>query len=153
MYSLPFDDYLKTLNPPIKFSFHTTACWRGYYGTWEISNIMLFLTFLQAYISMDPKKVLGIRDFFPESTGKVKAEWFSGTIRIPLSGQSEYYHGGFGYSYDSFLHIEVVNGDVISTGVFTQSENENEKTAIIKQNSKKHFRIANVISWFTSKLK
>ena len=51
MYSLPFDDYLGKLNPKPKLIFPTTACWRGYYGKWEIRESNLFLIELEAYLS------------------------------------------------------------------------------------------------------
>jgi hypothetical protein len=153
MHSLPFNQYLKTLNPKIEFAFHSTACMRGYYGTWEISNNMLFLTFLQAYASIEPEKILGIKDFFPQSSGKVKAEWFSGTLRIPLSGESEYFHGGFGHVYDSYLRLEVMNGDFVSTSVFHESQKEKTKPMLTRKFQLKPFRFANVIEWINSRLK
>jgi hypothetical protein len=42
MASEPLSSYLKT-KPDIKFVICTTACWRGYFGTWEIIDDELYL--------------------------------------------------------------------------------------------------------------
>lgn len=38
MVTEPLLPYLKALNNKVKFQYETTACWRGYLGTWELKN-------------------------------------------------------------------------------------------------------------------
>mgnify|MGYP001678852647 FL=1 len=38
------------------------ACWRGYYGTWEIRDKKLFLTNIEAYL--DYNNIVGVEYFF-----------------------------------------------------------------------------------------
>ena len=112
MYTEPFADYLERLNPKPKLIFPTTACWRGYYGKWEIKDNQLFLIELEAYLSPD-WEVVGKKYFFPFVKGPVKADWFTGVLSTPLDGRSEYWHGGYGYHYDFYDHIEILEGQVI----------------------------------------
>lgn len=48
MYTEPFNSFFTKNNIELKFS--SAACWRGYYGTWEIRDRKLFLTNIKAYL-------------------------------------------------------------------------------------------------------
>lgn len=43
MASLPLDQYFEGLKEKSLFSPTSTACWRGYVGTWEIEDAKLYL--------------------------------------------------------------------------------------------------------------
>ncbi|HDY7459589.1 TPA: hypothetical protein RQJ47_002560 [Vibrio vulnificus] len=77
--------------------FISTACWRGYVGTWEITNRKLYLT------SVDGKYIV---------TAPVFADWYCGTLVIPESEPGEYFHGGWGHDYAKNKLITIVNGEV-----------------------------------------
>jgi len=49
MASEPLSDYLKT-RPEIRFAIASTACWRGYFGTWEIIDDQLYVVELKGKI-------------------------------------------------------------------------------------------------------
>lgn len=64
----------------------SSACWRGYKAEWIISNDQLYLTgifsccFNKDSIKADLKELFGNKVM----DGKVKADWFSGIIRVNL---------------------------------------------------------------------
>lgn len=60
MYAAPFNSFLTKNNIELKFP--STACWRGYYGTWEIRDRKLFLTNIEAYL--DYNNIVGVKYFF-----------------------------------------------------------------------------------------
>ncbi|NMC58098.1 MAG: hypothetical protein GYA51_01685, partial [Candidatus Methanofastidiosa archaeon] len=105
MASEPLNQYLRNLKPKPIFLPPSTACWRGYYGTWEIRTNQLYLISLIAYTG-DHKKV-GLEFLFPGETS-VFAEWFSGALRIPQGKILRYIHFGYEsvYERDLFLNFE-----------------------------------------------
>ncbi|EGU0150146.1 hypothetical protein JFQ72_004392 [Vibrio parahaemolyticus] len=77
---------------------YSSACWRGYVGTWEIKDRRLFLNSLQGKYKL--------------KTGPIAADWFTGQLIIPESGQGEYFHGGWGYDYAQNKVVTIVKGVV-----------------------------------------
>ena len=81
----PLAQYLET-RKDIVFGPMSTACWRGYTGTWEIKDNKLFLIHLKACIFTDPDTPKYERDLnylFPDQE-IVFADWFTGQISIPM---------------------------------------------------------------------
>ena len=64
MYAEPFNSFLTKNN--IEFKFSSTACWRSYYGTWEIRDRKLFLTNIEAYL--DYNNIVGVEYFSHEKS-------------------------------------------------------------------------------------
>lgn len=60
MYTEPFNSFLTKNNIELKFP--STACWRRYYGTWEIRDRKLFLTNIEGYL--DYNNIVGVEYFF-----------------------------------------------------------------------------------------
>ncbi len=123
----PLDRYLR--NKEIEFACPSTACWRGYYGTWEIKNSMLFLVGLVAYVK--GYKEVGIDFLFPGQK-EVFASWFSGEIRIPTGKMLEYVHMDYcsRYEKDNFLTFE--NGILITKRVVYNTKNA-DPTLLLKR--------------------
>ncbi len=80
----------------------STACWRGYQGTWEIKNGRFYLVDLQGRFQL--------RDGDP-----ILADWFSGVLRVPQGEEIEYVHMGFGTVYEQELRIRIENGVVVKS--------------------------------------
>lgn len=77
----------------------STACWRGYIGTWEIREGRLYLKRIQGRYEMigdDP----------------ILADWFSGILRIPRGGLLQYVHMGFESVHERDLFVKVDGGRV-----------------------------------------
>jgi len=115
MASLPFGQYLDDLNNTPKFRWQSTACWRGYTGTWKIKDDKLFLIGLDGYIRTIDKRnqKFDISYFFPEQN-EVFAEWFTGEIRIPIGELLQYIHMGYASVYEKDLLIQIEDGMVIN---------------------------------------
>lgn len=79
----------------------TTACWRGYVGTWELKAGRLYL-----------KRVTG--RFLYEGDEPIFAYWVTAVLRIPEGEQLQYVHMGFGSVYEYERHIKIENGLVVA---------------------------------------
>jgi len=111
----PLEQYIADLPDPIEFIAPNTACWRGYFGEWEISDDNLYLTGFTGYINSPEEmyKTVDLSYLFPDQN-KVFAEWFSGEIRIPLGKMKQYVHMGYESKFEKDLYIEILSGKIIS---------------------------------------
>ncbi len=73
---------------------HSTACWRGYQGTWEIKNRRFYLVGLRGRLEL-----VGGEPLF--------ADWFTGVLRIPRGEQILYVHMGFGSVYEQEVDLRM----------------------------------------------
>ena len=81
--------------------FRTTACRRGYLGTWEIRDDRIYLVRLSGRLQL--------RGCTP-----VFADWVSEVLRVPMGEVLYELHGGPGAIHEKDLHIKVKNGVVVS---------------------------------------
>ena len=88
------DDARKTSGSTILFS---TACWRGYIGTWEVRDDRFYLVDIEGL-------------WRKEGDDPILADWFTGTLRIPRGEMLHYVHMGFGSVYEKELHIKIEAG-------------------------------------------
>lgn len=109
MASEPLEEYLKSKSD-ITFVSNTSTCWRGYYGTWEITDNKLYLNKLKAYI--EGFKEVDLNYLFPEQN-QVFANWFNGEIRIPKGELLESIHAGYASIYDTDLFLVFENGVLV----------------------------------------
>ena len=110
MASEPLSSYLKTKRD-IKFTIGSTACMRGYRGTWEIIDDQLYLLELKGKIGGDV--TVGVGYVFP-GRDYAFASWFNGSIRIPHGRMLEYAHAGFFSIFEKDLFMEFENGVLIN---------------------------------------
>ena len=92
----------------------TSACWRGYYGTWEIIDNKLYLIELRAYLP--GFKEVDLNYFFPNQD-KVFAYWINGEVPLPTGIIKEYIHLPFGSTHDEYLYLNFKNGELIGTRI------------------------------------
>lgn len=79
----------------------TSACWRNYIGSWEISDSRLYLI-----------GITGIYKLIGE--GPLFADWFSGILRVPAGPMRQYVHMGYASTFERELYFEIRNGIVVS---------------------------------------
>ncbi len=118
----PLKPYLELLDFN-EFVAENSACWRGYYGTWEIKNNHLFLTGLHAYIKNFNE--VNLQHLFPDQT-EVFAYWFNGRIFLPHGKLLKYVHMGYASVYEKTLILEFENGLLISKSYLTNLNEEDE---------------------------
>lgn len=94
--SRPLDDYFNDARPAPNFAAVTrsrsSSCWRGYIGHWEIHDGLLRLLDLQAPYANPAQSLLYL--VFPTTHSPIKADWFSGEIRLPKGEVLRYIHYG-----------------------------------------------------------
>ena len=106
----PLSSYLKN-RKDIDFTFHSTACWRGYLGTWEIRDTKLFLIDLKGWLKGN--KEVGLSYLFPEKN-EVFANWFNDNIRIPHGKMLKYVHLGYESVFEKDLILNFKKGVLIN---------------------------------------
>jgi len=113
----PLQDYLDSMKNPPEFIADSTACSRGYRGVWVIHNQELFLKEITEYLVED--KTFHWRDLFDGRTGDIKADWYSGILRIPQGELLQYVHAGYASTNQQDLFITIDKGNVIKEEVVT----------------------------------
>ena len=111
----PLAPYLESGANQITFDAETSACWRGYKGTWAIESDRLYLVKLQGGSVTNAGWVeRSLADLFPEYPDGVFAHWYTGELRCSKGQLLNYVHGGYASQYEQDLFIEVVRGVVVS---------------------------------------
>jgi hypothetical protein len=123
MAAVPLNQYLRDRND-ISFVSPSTACWRGYFGQWEIRNNKLYLTGLKAYL--EGYEEVGLEYLFP-SQNEVFADWFSGEIRIPQGEMLDYVHMGYSSLYERDLMLVIENGVLVKEYYVDNQEEYQER--------------------------
>jgi hypothetical protein len=111
----PLAPYLESGANQITFDAETSACLRGYEGTWAIESDRLYLVKLQGGSVTNAGWIeRSLVDLFPEYPDGVFAHWFTGELRCSKGQLLNYVHGGYASQYEQDLFIEVVRGVVVS---------------------------------------
>jgi hypothetical protein len=110
-----------------------TACWRGYFAEWDISDGRLFLLKVNGNISykgrnpsrarnesirwegihpelFQDKVPATLSELFGPERDRVPATWYSGELRVPLGGMIEYIHAGYASKFSKYLLVPVAKG-------------------------------------------
>lgn len=95
----------------------STACWRGYVGTWKIEDNRLWLVEL-------------IGRFRLAVPGPVFADWVTGVLRVPRGELLDYVHMGFGSVYEEELHIAVERGEVRGRRIYDNRTRDHDVVAL-----------------------
>ena len=122
LYSNPLEKYWQTRNKK-RPDFHITPiCKRGYIATWEILDKHLILRNIDG--NVDKRFLLFWRKtvrftlkmlFSKAGIGGVKANWFSGKIRVPLGKRMLYVHNEYDSRFEKEMVITIDKGAVVRT--------------------------------------
>jgi hypothetical protein len=117
MCSTPLNTYfsLAGLSTDAIFELSSTALWRRYIGSWEITAGRLYLRSISGTLKNGADASL--EDIFPGFPDRVFAHWFTGQLRCPRGRQLEYVHMGFGSTFEKDLLIDVKKGVVTGVSV------------------------------------
>jgi hypothetical protein len=99
----------------------STACWRGYQGSWEIRESRFYLTGLRGRYRL-------------EGSEPLFADWFTGVLRVPVGKLLDYVHMGFGSVYEKELHIKVERGIVSKAQDIDNRAKKRDRDALGWQN-------------------
>lgn len=89
----------------------STACWRGYIGTWEIKDGKFYLVGITGRY-----KLIGDKPVF--------ADWFTGVLRVPQGEMLQYVHMGYGSVFELEVHIKIENGVVTKSKTIDNRDKE-----------------------------
>ena len=108
-----------------KCNFGTTssACWRGYVGTWQVIDNHLYLIELSA-VSQNGDS-LSLSDVF-DGQEKVFAHWFNGEVRCPEGKLLNYVHGGYASTYEKDIFLTFEKGVLVSERTKVNGVGESE---------------------------
>jgi len=115
LFTNPLETYFTRDNPRPEFAAPHTACWRGYIGSWEIREGTLYLTDLKAWMRDKEGKAAPVEfeRIFPGKAKPMKADWFTGTLRIPRGEPIRYVHMGYQTVYETDVFLRVEAGKVV----------------------------------------
>jgi len=111
MCSNPLHDYFALGGPRPDFRHSSTACWRGYVGTWEVIEGRLYLIALTGRLNGGEQAT--IETVFPGYRERVFAHWVTGTVRLPQGKLLEYVHLGYASTYERDLLLQFRRGELI----------------------------------------
>jgi hypothetical protein len=96
-------------NPKPRIRLLRTSCWRGYIATWEITDNVLYLIDI---IFNSWEGDVGLASIFAKNTGRIKATWYTGELRVPFGERLKLDYDEPGYESDLFLNVK--KGKVLS---------------------------------------
>ena len=120
----PLDFWLSDAGKHINFQMRSTACWRGYVGTWKIISNHLYLSRLYGYLE-DGRRI-SRKDLFPKNPKGVFAHWFTEEVRCPMGELLNYEHMGYMSTYEKDLYLNFSNGILISKRVVVNGVGKDE---------------------------
>ncbi len=124
--SLPLEPYYGPENPRPKFRAPNTATWRGYIGTWEIDQGVLYLKTIRAWTEQGE---VGLETLFPGRKTPIPATWFNGKLIVP---QGKVIKPAVPHPvYGKYLMIKLEKGRVVSQEVMDNPEGNSPTRAII----------------------
>ena len=113
MCSEPLGSYFGLGGKGPEFRSPTSACWRGYVGTWEVVDNRLYLIKLRGWLKDGGEA--NLENLFPGYPDRVFAHWFTATARLPQGKELEYVHMGYGSRYERDLFIRFEKGFVVDS--------------------------------------
>lgn len=123
----PLSFWLCTAGKHIDLKISSTACWRGYVGSWKVIDERLYLTKVSG-CSADGSR-LNIQNLFPGFSKRVFAHWFTGEVRCPYGKILHYIHMGYASTYEQDLFLTFSKGiliskRIVSNGVGKEGDSE-----------------------------
>jgi hypothetical protein len=123
----PLSQYFMLANLSPKFSWTSTALWRGYEGTWEILEDRLYLVALEG--SLQDGTNISLETFFPGFPERAFAHWYCGRLRVPQGVLIDYVHGGYLSRFEQDLFLEISRGVVVTSEIGDNREQSPKPSA------------------------
>jgi hypothetical protein len=119
LYSNPLEQFwtnTKKVRPPFISS---SECIRGYVAGWEIRDNILLLkeidgSYERKFIFFRKPTKYSLRKLFPRSKNRpVRANWFSGKLRVPIGSMTMYEDSGYDSRFEKEYIITIHEGEVV----------------------------------------
>jgi hypothetical protein len=111
----PLAGYFNLIKMEPPFVFTSTALWRGYVGSWEITQNRLYLVGLKGWI--DGGRQVDLSFIFPDYPRLVFAHWVTGRLRATRGELLEYVHQGYASTYEQDVFFDFDGGILKSVEV------------------------------------
>lgn len=108
MFANPLEDHFTQTGIRPSFRMQSTACRRGYVGEWELIEGSLYLRRLEG--TLIDGQLVTVASLFPAGPRPVLAQWFTGSVSVPLGQLVRYVHMGYGSDYEDELTLEFEQG-------------------------------------------
>ena len=122
LFANPLESFYQDPNKRPLFVFQlnqrSSGNWRGYIATWTIENDFLYLVNIDAWVCNRDStgcKRADLASLFGKRyrNGKVKADWFSGDLRMPEGEMLEYVHLGYESVFEREIILTVDSGKLV----------------------------------------
>ncbi|NOU59605.1 hypothetical protein [Marinifilum caeruleilacunae] len=112
LFANPLEEYFekkqkRTINE-YELKWTSTACYRGYQATWELTNDSLFLVRIQKGCYSKNPEYFNLKEEF--GTERVFAHWFTGNTLAPKGKLIQYFHSGYDSLYEKELTFSFTSG-------------------------------------------
>lgn len=119
LYSNPLEEFWSKSKKKRPAFQPSETCRRGYIAHWEIRDSQLYFTRIEGTVIkrglFGKKQVPGtVKMIFSKADpAGVKAEWFSGKLRIPRGNMTQYEHSGYDSRFEREMIITVEKGNIL----------------------------------------
>jgi hypothetical protein len=137
----PLEEYFSRHPPRPQIPPPSSACWRGYMGTWLVEEGRLYLVGfdlgchgggdLAAMATFGGPGTAGSHGESVLEKDRVFADWFTGVLVIPQGELVQYIHLGYESVYERELRFQIVGGEVVSKDVVDTRAAAGERLAAI----------------------
>lgn len=131
LHTNPMEEYFKKFpDKKPKTGMVSSALWRGYVATFEISENALYLRDIQIEVrKADSDKPFETewKSFLPEiapAGQRLKIDWFTGILVLPHGKLVNYVHMGYGSTFENYILLEIDRGDFKRAKDFDHKEYE-----------------------------
>jgi hypothetical protein len=113
----PLGDLLWQMVDPPEFEWITTANWKGYVAEWEVKDGAFYLTSFEGKLN---GKMVGPEVILPGRKLPVRAEWYTGRLRIVMGKVVHRPPGGgrYDFVFERGAELEVKKGKVVRSQEF-----------------------------------
>jgi len=136
IFNNPLESYFNKQHPKPKKLFTNSVCsaiWRGYIATWKIKKKTLYLVkMVEGSCSKNPATIPLNKLFVGQKTA-IKADWFSGKLRIQQGKQLRYVHYGYETLYEKEVLLSIEKGIVIGEETIVHSRQQAKKPVLLNQ--------------------
>lgn len=99
-----------------------SANWRGYRADWQLQNDRLLLwRIVRGACASNPPEV-ALEKLFPGRDTPIEADWYNGTLLVPLGEAGGNHHMGYSTRYPRYAVIRIAAGREVERHEVTQDE-------------------------------
>ena len=119
LYSNPLEQFWANSKKVRPFFISSPECIRGYVAGWEIRDNKLLLreidgAYERKFIFFRKPAKYSLRKLFPRSKNRpVRANWFSGKLRLPIGSMTMYEDSGYDSRFEKELIVTIHEGEVV----------------------------------------